>query len=81
MKISETKIKFDQKKVESSYITSCSYDVQCIKPGNVNYFSGHHDTAIDDFVKSYEVTSNMITLPNLSLGQRIYKCVKSTKEA
>ena len=54
--------------------------MQCIKPGNVNYLSGHHDTAID-FVKSYEVTSNMITLPNLSLGQRIYNCVKSTKEA
>ena len=66
MKISETKIKFDQKKVESSYITSCSYDVQCIKPGNVNYFSGHPDTAIDDFVKSYEATSKMITSPNLS---------------
>ena len=54
--------------------------MQCIKPGNVNYFSGHPDTAIDDFVKSYEVTSSIITLPNLSLGQRIYKCVESTKE-
>ncbi len=81
MKISETKIKFDQKNVESSYIISCSYDVKCIKPGNVNYLSGHPDTDIDDFVKSYEVTSNLITLPNLSLGQRIYKCVESTKEA
>ena len=81
MKISETKINFNQKKIESSYITSCSYDVQCIKPGNVNYFSGHHDTAIDDFVKSYEVTSNIISLPNLSLGNRIYKCVERTKEA
>ena len=81
MKISETKIKFNQKKIESSYITSCSYDVQCIKPGNVNHFSGHHDTAIDDFVKSYEVTSNIISLPDLSLGNRIYKCVERTKEA
>ena len=81
MKLSEIKINFNQKKIESSYITSCSYDVQCIKPGNVNYFSGHHDTAIDDFVKSYEVTSNIISLPNLSLGNRIYKCVERTKEA
>ena len=81
MKISETKIKFNQKKIESSYITSCSYDVLCIKPGNVNYFSGHHDTTIDDFVKSYEVTSNIISLSNLSLGNRIHKCVERTKKA
>ena len=60
MKISETKIKYDQKKVESSYITSCSYDVQCIKPGNVNYLSGHHDTAIDDFVKKNQLNVEIL---------------------
>ena len=81
MKISESKIKFDENKVKSSYIASCTYDVQCIKPGNVNYLSGHRDTVNDDFIKSFEVTSDIISLPNLSLGQRIYKCVESTKEA
>ena len=54
--------------------------MQCIKPGNVNYLSGHHDTAIDDFVKSYEVTSNMITLPNLSLDKEYIIALKVLKK-
>ena len=79
MNLSNVKIKFSQKKVKLSYITACSYDVQCIKPGNVNYLSSHHDTSIDDFIKSYNITSDIISMPDMSLGARVYECVKSTK--
>ena len=81
MNLSNVKIKFNQKKVKESYITACSYDVQCIKPGNVSYLSGHNDTSIDDFIKSYKTTSDIISMPDMALGERVYKCVKSTKLA
>ena len=75
MNLSNVKIKFDQEKVKLSYITACSYDVHCIKPGNVNCLSGHHDTSIDDFIKSYNITSDIISMPDISLGARVYDCV------
>ena len=55
--------------------------MQCIKPGNVNYLSGHNDASVDDFVESYKITSNIISMPDMTLGMRIYECVKSTKLA
>ena len=39
MNLSNVKIKFDQQRIKTSYITACSHDVQCIKPGNVNHLS------------------------------------------
>ena len=80
MNISNFKINYQVNKLESSYLNACRLDVESIKPGNVNTLSGHHDTACDDFITSYKVTSKIITSPNLDLGDKILNCIKSTKE-
>ena len=65
MNLSHEKIEYNRERVESAYINSCELDLNCIKPGNVNYLSGHHDTNVNDFVTSYRITSKIITSTNL----------------
>ena len=55
-------------------------DIECIKPGNVNLVSGHDDTNAKDFISSYKATSKIITLPDISLGERIESCIVETKK-
>ena len=75
MNLSHEKIEYNRERVESAYINSCELDLNCIKPGNVNYLSGHHDTNVNDFVTSYRITSKIIASTNLSLGARVVSCV------
>jgi triphosphoribosyl-dephospho-CoA synthase len=79
--ISELKVDFQINKLEKSYINACRLDIDTIKPGNVNTFLGHHDTQSDDFISSYSVTSKIIISPNLSLGDKIFNCIKSTNKS
>ncbi len=79
MKISEYKINYSKKNLENSYSKACRLDIECIKPGNVNYLFGHHDTFSDDFINSYQITAKVISQDNISLGNRIKECVLSTK--
>jgi len=60
--------------VMSSFIT----EVNSFKPGNVSTYSGGHDMAVDDFVKSAELTSPILCDPALSVGQRVLESVKAT---
>ena len=80
MDLSNYKINFVQANVEQSYVNSCKLDIQCIKPGNVNNVSGHHDTSCEDFIKSYESTAHIISSFELSLGEKIENSVLITKE-
>ena len=43
MNLSNKKIEYNSQKIESAYKTACMYDINCIKPGNVNNKLGHHD--------------------------------------
>lgn len=58
----------------SSFIT----EVNSFKPGNVSTYSEGHDMAVDDFVKSAELTSPILCDPALSVGQRVLESVKAT---
>ena len=80
MNLSHEKIEYNRERVESAYINSCELDLNCIKPGNVNYLSGHHDTNVNDFVTSYRITSKIIASTNLSLGARVVSCVSVTNK-
>ena len=80
MDLSKYKINFVQDKIDESYINSCKLDIECIKPGNVNKVSGHHDTSCMDFIKSYESTSRIISSSELSLGEKIENSILITQE-
>jgi len=80
MDLSKYKINFVQDKIDESYINSCKLDIECIKPGNVNRVSGHHDTSCMDFIKSYESTSRIISSSELSLGEKIENSILITQE-
>ena len=80
MNISEYKIKFIEKEIEKSYLHACHFDINCIKPGNVNIHTSHTDMTAEDFITSYTVTSKIIASPNLSLGERIENSIIATKK-
>ena len=80
MDLSKHKINFFKDKIGESYINSCKLDIECIKPGNVNRVSGHHDTSCMDFIKSYESTSRIISSSELSLGEKIENSILITQE-
>ena len=78
MNLANKKIEYNSQKIESAYKAACMYDINCIKPGNVNNKLGHHDTNVKDFIISYETTSQIIISPNLTLGERVIRCVANT---
>jgi triphosphoribosyl-dephospho-CoA synthase len=79
MDLSKYKIKFVQERIQESYINACQLDIECIKPGNVNQSSGHHDTSCDDFIKSYMATSEIISSNDSLLGEKIENSILVTK--
>ena len=79
MDLSKYKIKFVQDRIKKSYINSCQLDIECIKPGNVNQLSGHHDTSCDDYIKSFMTTAEIISSNNSSLGEKIENSLLATK--
>lgn len=64
-----------------AYKTACMSELQALKPGNVHVFADGHGMTIDDFIKSADVTAQIVANPDLSVGQRIYEAVRATKEA
>lgn len=56
-------------------------ELQALKPGNVHAFADGHGMTVDDFIKSADVTAEIITRPDLSLGERIFYAVEATKNA
>ena len=68
-------------KYAKTYEYACFNDVRALKPGNVSVFSeGHHMTS-NDFEKSAIASSDVITTPELALGERIYQAAKNTYDA
>ena len=56
-------------------------ELQAIKPGNVHVFADGHGMKVEDFVQSAHVASEVIALPDLSVGQRIYRAIEATLNA
>jgi triphosphoribosyl-dephospho-CoA synthase len=65
-------------KYAKTYEYACFNDVRALKPGNVSIFSGGHDMTANDFEKSAIASSDIITAPELDLGERIYQAAKNT---
>ncbi|MDZ4142440.1 MAG: triphosphoribosyl-dephospho-CoA synthase [Methylotenera sp.] len=63
------------------YKNACMAELQALKPGNVHVFADGHGMTIYDFIQSADITANVITQPNLSVGERIFNAVAATQKA
>lgn len=73
--------KFTPEQLSKAYKTACMAELQAIKPGNVHVFADGHGMTIDDFIQSADVTADIITRADLSLGERIWYAVEATQNA
>lgn len=63
------------------YRDACMAELGALKPGNVHLFADGHGMVVQDFIKSADASSQVIALPNLSVGERILTAIKATWEA
>jgi triphosphoribosyl-dephospho-CoA synthase len=56
-------------------------ELQAIKPGNVHVFADGHGMTVHDFIKSADVTAELISQAGLTVGERILQAVKATQSA
>jgi len=73
--------KLTVEQLTKAYKTACMTELQAIKPGNVHAFADGHGMTIDDFIKSADVTADIIVNPDLSVGERIFRAVEATQQA
>lgn len=73
--------KFTPAQLAKAYKAACMAELQALKPGNVHAFADGHGMTIDDFIKSADVTADIIARPDLSLGERIFYAAEATKNA
>lgn len=71
--------KFTSEQLAKAYKTACMAELQALKPGNVHAFADGHGMTIYDFIQSADVTADIITRPDLSLGERIFYATEATK--
>lgn len=73
--------KYTSEQLAIAYKTACMAELQALKPGNVHVFADGHGMTIHDFIKSADVTADIIAQPGLSLGERILYAVEATQQA
>ncbi len=73
--------RFTSEQLAKVYKTACMAELQALKPGNVHAFADGHGMTIDDFIKSADVTAEIITRSDLSLGERVFYAAEATKNA
>lgn len=71
--------KFTSAQLAKAYKTACMAELQALKPGNVHAFADGHGMTIYDFIQSADVTADIITNSDLSLGERIFYATEATK--
>lgn len=67
--------------IEDVVIASFLGEIEAFKPGNVSVYADGHDMTVRDFQLSAEVSTPLLCEANSSLGQRVLKSVRATKEA
>lgn len=73
--------RFTGEQLAKLYKTACMAELQALKPGNVHAFADGHGMTIDDFIKSADVTAEIVARQDLSLGQRVFHAVEATRQA
>jgi triphosphoribosyl-dephospho-CoA synthase len=65
-------------RLAQAYKNACLAEIEALKPGNVHIFADGHGMRVQDFMQSAEASSAVIALPELALGERIYRSVEAT---
>jgi triphosphoribosyl-dephospho-CoA synthase len=67
--------------IEALFREACEIELQSFKPGNVSIYADGHDMTVADFRLSAEVSARPLCNSTYSLGEKIYRAVKLTREA
>jgi triphosphoribosyl-dephospho-CoA synthase len=67
--------------LKRAYCQACEIELQAFKPGNVSVYSEGHDMTVGDFRMSLDVSSEPITDPAYSVGEKIFFAVRETRNA
>ena len=68
-------------KLASLFKDACLCELEALKPGNVHIFADGHGMTVEDFIASAKAASEVIALPNLTVGARILGAVEATQNA
>ena len=71
----------NSEQLANAFKAACMAELEAIKPGNVHIFADGHGMTVQDFIASAEAVSEVIALPNISLGERILHSVQATQNA
>ena len=63
-----------------AYKNACMAELQALKPGNVHVFADGHGMTIHDFIKSADVTADVIGRADLTVGERIFYATEATQQ-
>ncbi len=69
------------KQLAHAYKLACIAEVEAMKPGNVHIFADGHGMQVQDFIQSAEVSAAVVTQPDMTLGERIFRSVEATWQA
>lgn len=72
-------MKFDRAAVQAAVRRACELDVKALKPGNVSVDAPGYGMTAADFYASADAIAEPITLPGLSVGERIYRAIEATR--
>jgi triphosphoribosyl-dephospho-CoA synthase len=73
--------KYAPEQLTQVYKTACMAELQALKPGNVHVFADGHGMTIHDFIKSADVSAEVIAQPGLTVGERVFYAVEATQQA
>ena len=71
----------NSQQLANAFKAACMAELEALKPGNVHIFADGHGMTVQDFIASADAVSEVIALPNLSLGERILQSVQATQKA
>ncbi len=71
----------NSQQLANAFKAACMAELEALKPGNVHIFADGHNMTVQDFMASADAVSEVIALPDLSLGQRILHSVQATQNA
>jgi triphosphoribosyl-dephospho-CoA synthase len=58
---------------------ACLGELQAMKPGNVSFYADGHGMTAGDFERSARAVAPLLSLPGLTVGERIYSAIDATR--
>ena len=71
----------DPDAVAAAFRAACRAELDTLKPGNVHRHAAGHRMTVEDFEASADASAQAIALAELSVGERIYRAVRRTRDA